>query len=181
MVGVGQPASVASTAERAVTAPVVDEAAAAISVWRAALGDLFDAPVRAFAGDSAPLAAWDAHSQSSDAPFVWVRVVNRFRCRTFPAMTNDIDPNVLPRVVAIEAGVARCAITDVNPRWDDYQQEFDEHLADSWQLDQSVEIASATLTENGHLVGADPILPYGPDGGVVAVTTTLYVSQIVAA
>lgn len=121
--------------------------------------------VRFFAGDAAPASAWDA--QGCKQPFLWVRVVRRYRSREFPvpAVVTDCD---LPRVLEVEVGVARCALTKERPTWEEYGREAEVSLDDSWRIENVLCRARALLNKNDFRVGTGTIEPYGPEGGIIA-------------
>ena len=135
--------------------------------------------VRLFAGDGAPLAAWDAHAAGSGCkqPFLWVRAMRRYRSKQFPTPTVAVDCK-LDRVVPIEIGVGRCAYVPDGDRvrWSEWADEAAISLSDSWRIEQALCTATARLTDASHAVGTDTLSPYGPEGGVVAWTAVLYVS-----
>lgn len=135
--------------------------------------------VRRFAGDGAPLAAWDSHaSQSCDVPFVWVRLMRRYRSQTFPAPTINSSPCGLPRVAQVELGIGWCAVVDQEPSWAEYAAEAEASQDTSWRLEEALCMASKLLTRDGaeRAVGTDSLVPYGPEGGVIAWTGVLYAS-----
>lgn len=134
--------------------------------------------VRLFAGDGLPVDAWDSHaSQGCDEPLVWVRPVRRYRSRQFPTPTIATDCD-LPRVIAVEIGVAWCAVVDREPRWSDYADEAETSNDVAWRLEEGLCLARRMLRRDGseRQVGIDILTPYGPEGGVVAWFTTLYAS-----
>lgn len=135
--------------------------------------------IRFFAGDGAPLAAWDSHvSQGCDEPFVWVRAMRRYRSRAFPAPTVDAGPCDLPKVIAVEVGVGWCAVIDQEPRWSDYEREALLSMDAAWRIEEAL-CAAATVLRRGasqRMVGTDTLAPYGPEGGVIAWTGVLYAS-----
>lgn len=135
-------------------------------------------PVKFFAGDGAPLASFDAHTADPgcDIPFIWVRVASRARSRDFPTpVTGPVDCD-LPGVVGIEIGVAWCAVTDAQPTDDQYHTEAEVGLDHSWRLDNAVCAAKGLLRGGNRKVAVDTITPYGPEGGILAWLTTVYVS-----
>lgn len=137
--------------------------------------------VRLFAGDGAPLAAWDSHAAGSAGckePFVWVRLMRRYRSQAFPAPTINISPCGLTRVVPVELGVAWCAVTEQEPTWAQWAQEAVISQDVSWRLEEAICYASRLLTQDQseRLTGTDTIAPYGPEGGVIAWTAVLYAS-----
>lgn len=135
--------------------------------------------VRYFAGDGAPLAAWDSHaSQGCEEPFVWVRMIRRYRSQTFPAPTINTSPCGLTRVVSVELGVGWCALVEQEPTWAEYAREAEISQDVSWRIEEALCMASRLLTRDSseRLTGTDTITPYGPEGGVIAWTGVLYAS-----
>ena len=133
--------------------------------------------VRFFAGDGPALAAWDSHaSQSCDVPFLWVLAQRRYRSQTFPAPTIDANPCGLTRVISLQIGVGRCVDVSDVPNWDTYAAEAARSLDDSYRIEQAMCSAARKLVDDGAQVGTDTLLPYGPEGGVVAWTGVIYVS-----
>lgn len=136
--------------------------------------------VRFIATDGAPQAAWDAHSvQGSECgePFLWVRVVRRYRSKNFPEPAININACELPEVIPVEVGIARCAPTSMTaePTWEQYATEADISLDDSWRLSKALCIATKALGRE-HEVGTDIIHPFGPEGGVLGWSAQAYVS-----
>ena len=133
--------------------------------------------IRFFAGDGAPLAAWDAHAsgQGCDNPFLWVRAMRRYASETFPTPVLDTSPCAMLRVIAVEIGVGRCAVVDAEPSWEDYAREAEISLDDSWRIERVLCHAAGVLRKAGHQVGTDTIAPYGPEGGIIAWTGVVYV------
>ena len=134
-------------------------------------------PVRFFAGDGPALAAWDSHaSQSCDIPFLWVLAQRRYRSQTFPAPTIDTTQCGLSRVIQLQVGVGRCVDVSELPSWDTYQAEAIRSLGDSYRIELALCRAAKLLAGDGIEVGTDTLLPYGPEGGVVAWTGVIYAS-----
>lgn len=139
--------------------------------------------VRMFAGEAAPLSAVDLHfgdpgCACGESPFLWVRLVRRYRSKVFPQPFVGDDPCGLPRVVPIEVGVARCAVTfDDTCTWEDYATEAEVSLDDSWRIELALCRAESLLKSSGcsDAVALDAVIPYGPEGGVIAWYGTLYV------
>lgn len=135
--------------------------------------------VRLFAGDAVPLAAWDAHNadESCDHPFIWVRLVRRYRTQQFPAPYVGPAPCGMPSAVAIEVGVGRCAVVDAEPSWEQYANEAEISIDDSWRIDLALCRAMSKIEANecGLSTAIDSVVPYGPDGGVIAWIGTGYV------
>jgi len=170
----------------------VDPALAPIGVVIEAVGDCFsptlECPpvgggslnVRFLAGDGPALATFDSHSREGrncGEPFIWVRAGRRYRTKTFPnpIATGDCE---LPSVVPIEVGVGRCAVVALSPSWEDYQAEAERSLDDAWRIERALCLASARLrnADAQHLTAYDTIVPYGPEGGIIAWIGTIYVS-----
>ncbi|QWY84367.1 hypothetical protein SEA_KNOCKER_25 [Mycobacterium phage Knocker] len=131
--------------------------------------------VRLFAGDGIPLAAWNSIGGCGDV-FAWVRVLRRYRTRAFPAPTIDAAPCGLPKAVAIEVGVASCASMEEQPRWSDYEREAVESMDTAWRIEEALCVMSKRLKadDSERNTGTDTVVPYGPDGGVLAWTGILY-------
>jgi len=138
--------------------------------------------VRVFAGEAAPLSAVDLHLADEDCacgqqPFLWVRLVRRYRSRAFPQPYVGDDPCGSPVVVAVEIGVARCAVMFSDScEWEDYANEAEVSLDDSWRIELAL-CRAATLMKRANcsdVVAFDSIIPYGPEGGVIAWYGTLY-------
>lgn len=137
--------------------------------------------VRVFAGDAAPLSAWDAHRAECECgqPFLWVRLMRRYRSKEFPAPYVGPNPCPLPVVAAIEVGVGRCAaMTAEGCDWDTYAEEAEISLDDSWRIELALCRATAILTREdcAELTATDAVIPYGPEGGVVAWIGTIYIA-----
>jgi hypothetical protein len=133
--------------------------------------------VHFFAGEGPAMAAWNAHTDQPgcDEPFLWVRIMRRYRTQSLPNPTTDTNPCSWPRAVAVEVGVGRCAVTEENPDWSDYELEAATSLEDSWRIEQALCVAAARLQADHYTVALDEIAPYGPEGGVVAWTGILYI------
>lgn len=170
------------------TDPALPIIGAAINALRAWFGPSEHCPaavgtseaVRFFAGDGAPLAAWDSHASAScDEPFLWVRAMRRYHTAAFPreelAATN---PCGLPRVLPVELGVGWCAYVPEPDRvdWNEYATEAAVSMDVSWRLSEALCQAAAILgqDEEGRQIGTGTLLPYGPEGGVIAWTGILY-------
>lgn len=144
--------------------------------------------IRFFAGDAAPLTAFDTFAQSEDdggcgceGPFLWVRLMRRYRTDTFPQPYVGDAPCDKPRVIAVEIGVARCAVVfDPDAPQDcdmsAYESEADISLDDSHRIELALCRAARIMkAENcSDMVATDVIAPFGPEGGAVAWIGTLY-------
>lgn len=136
--------------------------------------------VRAFAGEATPLAAVDMHIADAgcgNVPFLWVRLVRRYRTQTFPAPY--VGPScAVQEVAAVEIGVARCAViqTGDGTDWAALAAEAEVSLDDSGRIELALCRASALMTKEkcSDMQAVDAVVPYGPDGGIIAWTGTLY-------
>jgi hypothetical protein len=167
----------------------VDPAHEVVAIFTAALASVFTCAqpcppigdcgdtVRFFAGSAVPLAAWDAHATGTECaePFLWVRVPRRFATEVFPTPAIDASNCSLPRVVAIEIGVGRCAVVGAEPGWDEYAHEAEVSLDDSWRVEIALCRAAADCRTFNHSVAIGDVEPFGPDGGVVAWLGVAYV------
>lgn len=165
-----------------------DPASAIINAHIAAMKMVFDpasvcppdgggsTTVRFFAGEGIPMEAWDAHNgDGCDNPFLWVRLLRRYRTREFPSPALSADACNLPRALAIEIGVGRCAVVESEPDWDDYAREAEIALDDSWRIEKALCAAAGLLRAESYVVAIDTVAPYGPEGGVLAWTGASYV------
>ncbi|KAB7761180.1 hypothetical protein [Mycolicibacterium mucogenicum] len=158
----------------------IDPAIAIIGSFIAALKSQFDPNqpvppdgggtknVRFFAADGPPLEAWDAFSNETDCdePFIWVRVVSRYRSKNFPEPVINVNPCGLPRVLAIEIGVARCAAISLDTSWEDYDKQAGISLDDSYRIEQALCAVTNVLKHDNPIgVGTDTLVPFGPEGG----------------
>lgn len=104
-------------------------------------------------------------------PMVWVRLVNRFRTKTFPAPAEYADCG-MRRAVTVEAGVARCSpLPDGHSDLDRAALEAEAAVQwdDSWRMDSALCRVLRRAPEMGFLNSAVGIgEPYGPEGMVVA-------------
>lgn len=131
-----------------------------------------------FACEATPLSAVDL--QGCNTPFLWVRLMRRYRSETFPAPYVGGANCALQEVIALEVGVARCALTlDENgnpPSLADYAREAEISLDDSWRIQRAMCRAVTLMRKNecSDMGAQDVTMPYGPDGGIVAWIGTLY-------
>lgn len=132
--------------------------------------------VRFFAAEGPPIEVWNAHNNGCREPFVWVRVVTRYRSLSFPSPAVDSNSCGLPRVVVIEVGIARCSVTGDRVKWTEYAREAEISLDDSWRIEQALCVAATALRDKEFTaVGTDSITPYGPEGGIYAWSALAYV------
>lgn len=168
----------------------VDPASDAVSEVMTALALAFDPTstcppngggsinVRFFAGEGPALAAFDAHTNEGgdcSEPFLWVRAARRFRTEKLPEVSLAPNPCRLPRAIEIEVGVGRCAVVEREPTWQDYAQEAEISLDDSWRIEMALCAAESRLRGQGYDVVTDEVTPLGPEGGVIAWTGIIYV------
>jgi hypothetical protein len=127
--------------------------------------------VRFVAGDVVPLELWDAHAQGGSdcaAPFLWVRLMRRSRARdmtierTLPNACGQL------RVIDIEIGVGRCAALGETVDWAAIAKEAEISRDDSWRIDLALCMAGDALRTAGHQIAVGTVVPYGPEGGVIA-------------
>ena len=132
--------------------------------------------VRFFASEGPPLEAWNAYAEDTDCagPFIWVRVVRRYRSQRFPEPIINVNPCQIDTVIALEIGVARCAAIDLNTSWDDYARQADVSLDDSWRIEQALCEATNALKQD-HQIGVDTIVPFGPEGGILGWSAQAYI------
>lgn len=136
--------------------------------------------VRVFAGDATPLGAVDLHINDTECgqdPFLWVRLARRYRSQTFPQPYVGAAGCASQVVVAVEVGVARCAAIEAEGvDWKTLAEEAEISLDDSGRIELALCRASGLMTRRNcsDMQAVDAIVPYGPDGGVVAWTGTLY-------
>lgn len=167
-----------------------DPASEIVSAYMTALAEAFDPSspcppdgggstvVRFFGGDAIPMAAWNAHTSGGEecsVPFLWVRVLRRYRSAVFPGQDVGVDSCALPRVLALEVGVGRCAVIDADPSWADYAREAEVSLDDSWRIELALCRAAGAVRSLGYSAGIGEVSPFGPDGGVVAWMGEAYV------
>src|SRR5699024_9749725 len=135
--------------------------------------------VRLFAGDAVPLSAWNAHTDSGEdcaEPFLWVRLVARFRTDTLPTPIVTGESCDKPVGITVEVGVGRCAVATLEPSWEDYAREAEVSLDDSWRVELALCRARSMVLTQGDAIAAalDSIVPVGPEGGVIAWTGTIH-------
>jgi len=169
------------------TSPVEDDASLVVNTFISAMLAAFNPAdpvqpplaggstvVRFFAADAVPLELWDAHATGSNCaePFLWVRMTKRYRSRDFPTPSSESFACSLPRVIGLEIGVGRCSSLSVTPDWDQVQLEAEYSLDDSWRLELALCRAVSDMQAQNRLVSIDSIVPFGPEGGVIAWSAT---------
>jgi hypothetical protein len=103
----------------------------------------------------------------------WVRLDSRYRSDSFPEQSAAVWPCTGIEVISLELGLARCAGLDDS--WSVQARESEIALDDAWHMSRAVCLIGAQL-KGDRLVGAEAISPYGPEGGLIVWSTTLYVS-----
>jgi hypothetical protein len=126
--------------------------------------------VRFFAGEGAPIS-----DVLCDSPYLWVRLAARFRSNIFPEPAMNLNPCGSTEVITVEIGVARCALMDESPTDAQYAREAEISLDDSWRLGK-VMCLTMGLLKNERQIGGDMIIPVGPEGGIIAWTSSIYIS-----
>ena len=140
--------------------------------------------VRVFAGEAPPLSAVDMHLADPDCacgeqPFLWVRLMRRYPTDAdrFPSATLGQSPCGNMSAVAIEVGIARCAaVFSDDCDWTAYEAEAEVSLDDSRRIELAL-CRAATLMKRSECSDeqtVDAVIPYGPEGGVVAWIGTIY-------
>jgi hypothetical protein len=109
-------------------------------------------------------------------PFLWVRLVNRYRSETFPEATMRPGCPGIP-VLVLEVGVGRCVNIDAAVDWSIIATEAEWGLDDAFRLDKIVCVLTGYLGERA-LVAAEPITPEGPDGGGIVWSTTIFIGIV---
>lgn len=109
-------------------------------------------------------------------PFVWVRLVSRYRSTNFPEATVQAGCAGVS-VLAMEVGIGRCVDIDAAVDWKTTAIEAEWGLDDAFRLDK---IACVTAGQLGNkaLVAFDPAVPEGPEGGGIVWTTTIYIGIV---
>lgn len=110
------------------------------------------------------------------SPFVWVRLVSRYRTTTFPEAETTVNCGGIP-VVALEVGVGRCVNIDAEVDWGVIATEAEWGFDDAFRLDRIGCVMKGEY-QNRAQIAVDPILPEGPEGGGVVWSTTIYVGLI---
>lgn len=146
--------------------------------------------VRFLAGDGSPDAAVMKHFHIGDdqqmrcaEPFLWVRLLRRYRTKQFPVVFLGDNPCQVPRAIAFELGVARCTETGgEDPGWPDYAREAEFSIDDSFRIEVAACRAEAAIRKGadgvepyGTAVAADSVLPFGPEANILGWLTTMYV------
>lgn len=168
-----------------------DPALSIITVIKGVLQQVFDpngecppdagtTDVRFFAADSHALPPVLLPGADDCNPVVWLRVDRRYRAlrSAFPQAFVGDQPCNTPdavNVLAVEIGVTRCTSLEVNPDWDEIDQEALTALDDSWRIEKAMCAISGRLRTKQRAVATDTVAPIGPDGGVQAWTGMVYI------
>lgn len=156
-----------------------DLAVPVIGIVMDALRDVFDPAgpeppeqgstvVHFFAGEGPVTADYLPQSPGCDEPFLWVRAARRYRTRGIPEIAVEQQPCALPFAIAIEIGVGRCSVTELEPTWEEYDAEGAVSLDDSWRIESALCVAARRLTDADYAAVTEEVLPAGPEGGVIA-------------
>lgn len=144
---------------------------------------------RFFAGDQIPLAAFVAHRDELEGndtnctegccqPFLWVRLLRRYRTTDFPNPIVTPGCNVT-RALAVEIGAARCSVPEATPTMDAWGDEAEVNRDDGWRLDIALCMGlTAAINDQdcaAEVFAIEQVIPYGPDGGVIGVVGTAFV------
>lgn len=114
--------------------------------------------------------------QACEDPFIWVRLVTRYRSANFPEATVAPGCPGIP-VIVMEIGVGRCINIDPEPDWSVISREAEWGLDDAFRLDKIACVLSGYLGTRA-LVAADPATPEGPEGGGIVWSTTVYIGIV---
>lgn len=164
------------------TDPCADPASAVITEVMNAMKAVFDPAspcppvgggskvVMFFAGDGAPI-----DEVNCDRPTLWVRLVARFKSVIFPEPAPMVSPCGGLDVIQIELGIVRCSRMGGDITRAQQSVESEIALDDSWRLGK-VMCAVASVLDPATNIGTDMVVPYGPEGGLIAWTTNMYVS-----
>lgn len=170
---------------------MADLAVPAIGIVMDALADVFDpagpeppsegsTDVHFFAGEG-PVEALYIPSPSCTEPFLWVRMARRYRTRGIPEIAIEQQPCALPRAVAVEIGVGRCAVAELNDAgivtttWAEYDAEGMASLDDSWRIEGALCLAAKRLMDADYAVVTEEVIPVGPEGGLIAWTGMIHI------
>lgn len=125
--------------------------------------------VRFLAGAGLATELWDAHVTGTDCtePFLWVQVTKRFRFSSFPTPASGAMTCELPRAIALQIGVARCFTLDATVNWNTVAQQSEISLSDSWRIELALCRAVTLMKAQNRLVATEPIIPHGPEGGIL--------------
>lgn len=102
-------------------------------------------------------------------PYLWVRLVRRWRTDAFP-QESVVGKCSSQRAITIEAGIARCHPFNATP--EELEQEAAVQWDDSWRIDAAL-CAAMQDAERAAAAAATALgtgEPYGPDGLVIAWT-----------
>jgi hypothetical protein len=132
--------------------------------------------VRVVAGEAVTPPEWvgtDSDSCDGCGPFVWVRLVRRWRTEEFP--TEAVTARcTLQKAITIEAGIARCHPLTDDP--DELEQLAAVQWDDAWRIDLALCAAMADAKRAGK--ASDTALgagePWGPEGLVLVWTQLAY-------
>lgn len=100
-------------------------------------------------------------------PYLWVRLVRRWRTEEFPTEATAGGCGLQP-AITIEAGIARCHPFDPSPA--DLEEIAMVQLDDSWRIDRALCAAMREAESKGVVAntGLGAGEPFGPEGLVIA-------------
>lgn len=125
------------------------------------------------AGDAVPPPEWigGENCQGCD-PYIWVRLVRRYRSQDFPSEASGPVKCTVRPVIVIEAGVSRCAPMEMSAADEELQAwtQWD----DSWRIDRALCAAMKAAETAGAAVNTNlgEGLPFGPEGLAIGWTQT---------
>jgi hypothetical protein len=163
-------------------APCTDPASAVIDAVIATMKILFDpksdcppigggsTTVRFYAGEGAFLDEFECNQ-----PLLWVRFNSRYRSESFPDNSMVLSPCGAGEVITVEVGVARCSMYGGDITAKQSAKESEISLDDTWRLNKVACVLKGQLDAT-HQVGQESVVAWGPEGGIVAWATMLYIS-----
>lgn len=127
--------------------------------------------------------AWDplvgrvgeADDAACQNPFVWVRLVTRYFSTAFPDPETVINCGGI-ETINLEIGVGRCV--DISPvaDYDIIAKEAEWGLDDSFRLNRiPCVLRGPDWLGSDVLIGHEPAMPYGPDGGGIIWSIGLFI------
>ncbi|NKY48038.1 hypothetical protein [Nocardia cerradoensis] len=124
------------------------------------------------AGDTGIIPEWvGTNSDSCDdcGPYIWVRLVRRWRTTEFPTESVTADCGA-QKAITIEAGIARCHPVDADAA--ELEQLAAVQWDDAWRIDLALCAAMGDAEAAGRVGRAalGPGEPFGPEGLVIAWT-----------
>jgi hypothetical protein len=109
-------------------------------------------------------------------PFVWVRLVSRYRSTNFPEATVIAGCGGVA-VLALEIGIGRCVSIEADVDWTVIANEAEWGLDDAFRLDKIACVLVGYLKDRA-MVAYEPAVPEGPEGGGIVWSITVYVGIV---